>query len=172
MSFSKLSLVASVAAALIVACSSEGGGVPSSPAPAPNTQKAATPTSAAAVLARGDHYAFALAESPQAAEGMRKRCATETNPSACFKSICEEVTSEQVRFEGTADALVFVSYELESKGEHVFERLPVAVTSDDGSALQMASKDGRYNVRVQLLGDGVVAMDDAKKGRLVFHRTP
>ncbi len=169
MSFSKLSLVASIAA-LLAACSADGG-VASSPAPAPNTPKAATVTSVAAVLARGEHYAFALAESPQAAEGMRKRCASDVNPSACFESICKEVTAEQVRFEGTADALVFVSYVLESQGEHVFERLPVTVGPDDGTSVQMASKDGRYNVRVQLLGDGVIAMDDAKKGRLIFHRT-
>ncbi len=165
----KSSVVASIAAVL-VACSADGG-VASSPVPAPNTVKAATGTSVAAVLARGDHYAFALAESPQAAEGMRKRCASDVNPSACFRSICEQVTDEQVRFEGSPEALVFVSYVLESQGERVLERLPTSVLSDDGTALQMASKDGRYNVRVQLLGDGIIAMDDAKKGRLVFHRT-
>lgn len=169
MSFRKPSLVASIAA-ILVACSADGG-VASSPAPAPNTPKAATVTSVAAVLARGERYAFALAESPQAAEGMRKRCASDVNPSACFRSICEQVTDEQVRFEGTADALVFVSYVLEGQGERVLERLPVTVGADDGTSVQMASKDGRYNVRVQLLSDGVIAMDDAKKGRLVFHRT-
>ncbi len=170
MSFSKPCLAASLAA-LLVACSADGG-VASSPEAAPSTPKATTAASVAAVLARGEHYAFALAESPQAAEGMRKRCASEVNPAACFRSICEEVTDEQVRFEGPADALVFVSYVLEPQGERVLDRLPTSVLSDDGTSLQMASKDGRFNVRVQLLGDGVISMDDAKKGRLLFHRTP
>jgi hypothetical protein len=165
----KLTLVTTWTLAGLFGCSGEGGSAGTT-APTPNTQKAAAPVSAAAVLARGDHYAFDLAASPLPAEGMRKRCASEADPAACFRSICEGVTVEQVRFEGPADALTYVSYTLEAEGEHVLDRIPVEILGDDGISVQMASKDGRrYNVRVQLL-DGGIAMDDPRKGRLVFRR--
>jgi hypothetical protein len=133
-------------------------------------------------------FAFALDESAPATR-VRARCASEAKGDAakveaCWTTAAKAAAKEGIRFEKDAQGrTTFVSYGEEDGEEAVYHRAPVDVAADGvrGASVRMlAPATGALAarrpippgtlIRVEIVDEGTIAMNDPEKGRLVFHR--
>jgi len=161
---------------LLVACGSAAPDAPTAPSTA-----AVTVAPAPDLTGR---YLFALDESAPAT-ALREQCATKSGgdrskADACYAEVKAEASKEGIGFEKDAKGQTrWVSF----GGEEVYHTVPVALTSDGPNAVlskSLADATGTLALkrpipagtvmRIEIVDEGTLAMNDPKKGRLVFHR--
>jgi hypothetical protein len=169
----------------LCACGSASPDAPSAPSTAAVT--------AAPVPDLTGRYLFALDESAPAG-ALREQCATKSGgdkakADACYAEVKAEASTEGVGFEKDAQGqTVWVSF----GGDEVYHTVPVALTSDGPNVVvskSLAAATGTLAakrpipagtiMRIEVVADAgggahqtvqTIAMNDPKKGRLVFHR--
>jgi hypothetical protein len=161
---------------LLVACGSASPDAPSAPSSAAMIAAPAPDLSG--------RYLFALDESAPSA-ALRDQCATKSGADkskadACYAAIQAEASKEGIGFEKDEKGqTVWVSF---GEGE-VYHTVPVALSSDGPNAVlwkSLAPATGTLAtkrpipagtiMRIEIVDEGTIAMNDPKKGRLVFHR--
>jgi hypothetical protein len=165
-----------ILALFLVACGSAAPDAPSAPASAAVT--------AAPVPDLTGRYLFSLDESEPAA-AFRSNCASsaggdKAKADACYAEVKAEASQEGIRVEKDAQGqTVWVSFGREG----VYHTVPVALTSDGPNAVlskSLAPAIGSLAekrpipvgtvMRIEIVDAQTIAMNDPKKGRLVFHR--
>jgi acyl-CoA thioesterase len=175
-------VTALVAAAALVACAS---------ASAPDAAGAASTSTSAdtAAPSLAGRYPFVLEESEVFA-GFKTKCATDAagdaaKSDACLAEIRAESAKEGIRFDKDAQGHVtWISYGEENGADVTFHQVAIALTSDSPklvTARTLAPATGLLaakrpipegtTMRVELVDDRTIAMQDPKKGRLVFRRS-
>ncbi|MBX3229508.1 MAG: hypothetical protein KIT84_17180 [Labilithrix sp.] len=114
---------------------------------------------------------------------IREQCAKTADPTACWNEIAAEAKLEKVRFSET-DATghaTWTSFAADPKGDVVFVRVPVDLVADGaghvlakvagaptGTQAEHFAKGKISQLRVELVDAKTIAIDDPKKGRLVY----
>jgi hypothetical protein len=131
-------------------------------------------------------WAFVLASSDVAVP-LREKCAKSSandaaKSQACWDEIAQEAAREKIRFtKNTAGETVWTSFGSEGAKEIVFVQVPVELASDGpGHVLakvagtpkgDMAAQFAKASInvmRIELVDARTIAMNDSKKGRLVY----
>lgn len=122
-------------------------------------------------------------EASDVAPRIHEQCAKEKDPRACWSEIAAEAKLEKVRFsEGDASGhATWTSFAADAKGDIVFVRVPVDLVSDGpghvlakiagtptGTQAEHFAKSKISHLRVELVDARTIALDDPKKGRLVY----
>jgi len=169
-----------VASLSLAACASA-----SAPDTAGTTATRSAETAAPAISGR---YPFVLEESEVFA-GFKTKCAADASgdaakESACLAEVRAESAKEGLRFDTDAQGhTTWISYGGENGTDVVFHQVAIALTSDSpklATARTLAPATGLLAakrpipegtvMRIELVDDRTIAMQDPKKGRLVFRR--
>jgi hypothetical protein len=172
----------------LVACASAGDH-PAPPASEPTTVDRAVPSTALLELRGGGDYMFQLDESGPASH-FRTKCGLEhpvdrAAADACYAAIREEASHEGLRFAVDAGKhLVFTSFGIEDGREATYMEVPLAVASEGDRVVAMVPAGPAHGLqidkkplprdivmRVELVDDATIVMNDPQKGRLVFRRS-
>ncbi len=176
-----VALVTTVATTLVLAACA------SSPESQPAVAVASTSADTAAVELSGA-YPFVLVESDVYA-GLKSKCAAESagdaaKAQACVAAVAAEAAKEGVRFEKDAQGRVtWISYGDDEGKPVVYHQVPIALTSDGAKGATGRTLGPATGVhaqkrpivegtvmRFELVDAQTLAMNDPKKGRLVFRR--
>jgi hypothetical protein len=132
-------------------------------------------------------WAFVL-EASDVADAIRARCAEgsggdATKSAACFAEVREEASREKIRFRTAEGRTRFSSFADEGGKETLFFEAPVNLRADGSAAVlvtiagaasgpRASELAGRQTdvVRVDVEDPRTIAMNDPKKGRLVYTR--
>lgn len=131
-------------------------------------------------------WGFVLASSDVAAP-LRERCATHsqndaTKSKACWDEVAREAAREKVRFgrDGSGH-VVWTSFETDGKKESIYVEVPVELSTDGpghvlakvsgapkGEHAAQFAKASVNVIRIEVVDATTIAMNDPKKGRLVY----
>lgn len=122
-------------------------------------------------------YGFALAQSDVAAP-LKERC---KGDAACWTEIENEAKTEKIRFtKGENGQMVWRSFGEKEGKEELFLELPITLAPDGPKAFigsvagpakgMQAAKSEQMpkTMRIEIVDEKTIAMNDPKKGRLVF----
>ena len=84
----------------------------------------------------------------------------------CWNEIAAQSAKEKIRFAGAAGAVKWTSFETDGKNEKVFLELPLELSSEGPG--HVLAKSGDKTIRIDVVDAHTIAMNDPKKGRLVY----
>jgi hypothetical protein len=171
-----------VVASVLVACAS----APSDAALGTSASPVSAPSEAHVATDLAGTWAFVLAASDVAAP-IRARCAKDASDDAskaqaCWNEVATEAAREKIRFAtDAAGHTVWTSFGSEGAKEIVFVEVPVELAADGpghvlakvsgapkGDHAAQFAKASVNVMRIEVVDARTIAMNDPKKGRLVF----
>jgi len=182
-SLARLGALAALAATAGCASASGPDSLQSS---AGSTQGAQTAEASASAADLAGTWDFALAASDVAAP-LREECARSSGgdaakADACFGEIATQASKEKIRFAKAANGtVVWTSFETDGKTENVYVEVLLAIAADGpghvlakaagapkGPMAERFAKASPTAMRIELVDPRTIAMNDPKKGRLVY----
>ena len=126
-------------------------------------------------------YVFVLAQSDVAGP-LKEQC---KGDAACWSEIENEAKTEKIAFvKGPNDQMTWRSFGVKEGKEELFLELPITLAADGpkafigsaagpakgAQAAKAAEQLAKTTMRIEIVDDKTIAMNDPKKGRLVFSK--